>query len=118
MALMDSFSNNLSGIIYGLSIRPANNTIWSVIQRLLFGVAIYFVWQERNFRIYQQKERSVNCLFDHIVDTVRLKIRGLTLKQTNEVIKASQIWNLPINNSVYYRDIVRDLNSFDDSDGF
>ena len=71
----------------------------------MFGAAIYFIWQERNVRVYQQKERSVDCLSNLIVDTIRLKIRGLTIKLSNEVVKAYKIWNVPLDRSVLYRDM-------------
>ena len=31
-------------IISGLSIRTANNSLWSIIQRLVFGATVYFIW--------------------------------------------------------------------------
>ena len=71
----------------------------------MFGAAIYFIWQERNVRVYQQKERSVDCLSNLIVDTIRLKIRGLTIKLSNEVVKAYRIWNVPLDRSVLYREM-------------
>jgi hypothetical protein len=40
-------------VVSGISIRIANNSIWSVIQCLVFGAAVYFLWQERNVRIFQ-----------------------------------------------------------------
>lgn len=40
MAKLDSLGDSLAGIISGLSNKPANNSVWSVIQRLVFGAAI------------------------------------------------------------------------------
>lgn len=110
MALLDNLSNNWASIISGISNRPAGNKIWSVIQRLVFGASVYFVWQERNMRYHQQVERDVDVLFDHIVETVRMKIRGMSLKCTTDVIKASEIWNFPISKNVKYHEIVKELN--------
>ncbi|GKA94595.1 RNA-directed DNA polymerase, eukaryota, reverse transcriptase zinc-binding domain protein [Tanacetum coccineum] len=39
----------------------------------------------------------------------RYKLRGLSLKQTDDVINASRVWNLPINKNVYYSNIVKEL---------
>ncbi|GJY15597.1 putative nucleotidyltransferase, ribonuclease H [Tanacetum coccineum] len=33
--------------------KPCLNSIWSIIRRLSFGVVIYFLWQERNLRIFK-----------------------------------------------------------------
>ncbi|GJX59585.1 RNA-directed DNA polymerase, eukaryota, reverse transcriptase zinc-binding domain protein [Tanacetum coccineum] len=113
MANMDNVSNVWPSVISSIS-NILVNKIWSVIQRLVFGAAIYFLWQERNFRIFQKKERCVDTLFDHIVNIIRYKLKGLSLKQTDDVINASRVWNLPINENVYYSNIVKEL--FDNYD--
>ncbi|GJU37562.1 RNA-directed DNA polymerase, eukaryota, reverse transcriptase zinc-binding domain protein [Tanacetum coccineum] len=41
--------------------------------------------------------------------TVRLRLRGLTLKKTVDVISASAIWGLPIDRSKYDMDMIHDL---------
>ncbi|GJS31911.1 RNA-directed DNA polymerase, eukaryota, reverse transcriptase zinc-binding domain protein [Tanacetum coccineum] len=47
--------------------------------------------KERNVRIFQQKDRSVDVLLDLVVSIVRYKIRGLSLKQTADVANATKI---------------------------
>ncbi|GKA98534.1 RNA-directed DNA polymerase, eukaryota, reverse transcriptase zinc-binding domain protein, partial [Tanacetum coccineum] len=74
----------------------ANNTLWSIIQRLVFGAAVYFIWQERNFRLFRSVERPADKVFDIIVDTVRLRLLGLKIKRSHEVDKAAAIWKIPI----------------------
>lgn len=87
-------------IISGISINPANNSIWSVVQRLVFGAAVYYIWQERNFRIFQNNFRTEENVFRIIVDTVRHKLMGLSIKKSREVDKFVDIWKLPMNSSV------------------
>lgn len=50
--------NKWSNILNFMVLRPFNKSIWSVLQRLLIGASIYYVWQERNLRIFQDKNRS------------------------------------------------------------
>ncbi|GKB52548.1 hypothetical protein Tco_0903301, partial [Tanacetum coccineum] len=93
-------------IVSGISVRKANNTLWSIIQRLVFGAlvfgalvfgaAVYFIWQERNFRLFRSVERPADKVFDIIVDTVRLRLLGLKIKRSHEVEKAAAIWKIPI----------------------
>ena len=64
-----------------------------------------------NFQNLQQNTRSIECLFDLVVDTMRLKLRGLTL--TNDVFKASSIWGIHMSKHVYYREVLRDLQEID-----
>ena len=83
-------------VVSGISIRTANNTIWSIIQRLVVGATVYYIWQERNGRLYQKDERSVEVLFCMIVETIRMRLMSLKIKYSNEVIKAAAIWRLPL----------------------
>lgn len=83
-------------MVSGISIRIANNSIWSVIQHLVFGVVVYFLWQERNVRIFQNDFRTDETVSKTIVDTVRHKLFGLKIKRSSEVEKAAAIWNIPL----------------------
>ncbi|GJZ07127.1 dual specificity protein phosphatase 1-like protein, partial [Tanacetum coccineum] len=96
MALLEDLGNEWAMVISGVTNKPAKNIIWSVIQRLTFGAAIYFLWQERNNRRVELRERSIDILFNVIVDSVRLKLMGLTLEGTPNVIKASKVGSLPV----------------------
>ncbi|GKA03630.1 hypothetical protein Tco_0676411 [Tanacetum coccineum] len=63
------------------------------------GFSVAEVWKaikpefpkERNSRIFQQMDRSEDSLFEVVVSTVRLRLRSLKLKQTPDVIDASEI---------------------------
>ncbi|GJS50259.1 RNA-directed DNA polymerase, eukaryota, reverse transcriptase zinc-binding domain protein [Tanacetum coccineum] len=94
MYRLDDLSFVWAEIVSGIAIRKANNTLWSIIQRLVFGAAIYFIWQECNFRLFWCVERSADKVFDIIVDTVRLRLLGLKIKRSPEVDKAATIWKL------------------------
>ncbi|GJU37561.1 hypothetical protein Tco_1185915 [Tanacetum coccineum] len=83
-------------IVSGISVRKANNTLWSIIQRLVFGAAVYFILQERNFRLFRSVERPTDKFFDIIMDTVRLRLLGLKIKCSSKVDKAAAIWKIPI----------------------
>ncbi|GJS50261.1 hypothetical protein Tco_0600382 [Tanacetum coccineum] len=96
MSRLEDLSCVCAEIISGISIRKANNTLWSIIQRLVLGAAIYFIWRERNFRLFRNMERSNDAVFDNIVDTVRLKLLGLNIKRSVKSDTAAAIWRLPI----------------------
>ncbi|GJV71895.1 RNA-directed DNA polymerase, eukaryota, reverse transcriptase zinc-binding domain protein [Tanacetum coccineum] len=96
MFRLDDLSFVCAEIVSGIAIRKANNTLWSIIQRLIFGAAVYFIWQERNFRLFRCEERSADKVFDIIMDTVRLRLLGLKIKRSPEVDKAATIWKLSV----------------------
>lgn len=59
----------------------------------MLGASVYFIWQERNSRLFRDKSRSVDVVFDLIKKTVRLKLMGLDIKWSPAVRAADQVWN-------------------------
>ncbi|GJT90941.1 hypothetical protein Tco_1079786 [Tanacetum coccineum] len=57
--------------------------------------AVYFIWQERNFRLFRGSMRSAEMVTSMIIDTMRLRLLSLKIKHSCEVLKAVVIWNLP-----------------------
>ncbi|GKA59321.1 RNA-directed DNA polymerase, eukaryota, reverse transcriptase zinc-binding domain protein [Tanacetum coccineum] len=109
LAKLEGISNDWACIISFISNKPATNTIWSIIQRLVLGACVYFLWQERNCRCFVKKFRDVECLYKIIVDIIRMKLMGLTMKCSPDVLAAASIWNFKINKSDYYRRMVEEL---------
>ena len=93
---LEDLSCNWAEVVSGLSIKTGNNSIWSVIQRLVFGAVVYFLWQERNIRIFQKDFRTDETVFKIIVDTVRYKLLGLKIKHSLEARKAAIVWKIPL----------------------
>ncbi|GKD77238.1 RNA-directed DNA polymerase, eukaryota, reverse transcriptase zinc-binding domain protein [Tanacetum coccineum] len=91
MAKLEMVRNEWASVISNIVNRPANNTIWSVIQRIMFGAVVYFIWQERNIRRVDQVCRSDKGVFKCIVNAVRFKLMGLKLKVNSDVLKAAEI---------------------------
>ena len=67
-------------IINNLAEKPCSNIIWSVIRRLCLGATIYFLLQERNFRIFKDEDRNWQTIFKIICDNVKTRIMGLRVK--------------------------------------
>lgn len=58
----------------------------------MLGASVYFIWQERNSRLFRDKSRSVDVVFDLIKKTVRLKLMGLDIKWSPALMAADQVW--------------------------
>ncbi|PWA73751.1 reverse transcriptase zinc-binding domain-containing protein [Artemisia annua] len=93
---LDFAPNNLQALIQFMVNRPVNKTIWSILQRLLIGACVYYLWQERNLRIFQGKSSSVDDLCSLIRDVMRLRIMGLTLKASTHVFDAAKLWEFHV----------------------
>ena len=109
MAKLEDISNDWASIISFISNKPATNSIWSVIQRLVLGAYVYFVWQERNFRCFRKEFRDVDSLLKTMVGTVRLKLLGLNIRYSPNSIEAANIWDLKIIKDEYYRRMVEEI---------
>ncbi|PWA51007.1 reverse transcriptase zinc-binding domain-containing protein [Artemisia annua] len=96
---LDNVSCIWAEIVSGISIRTANNSLWSVIQRLVFGAAVYYIWQERNLRLFEKKFRSEEAVFKIIVDIVRHKLLSLRITQSVDSVNAAVIWKIPLMSS-------------------
>ena len=111
MAKLDMIGHEWASVISNIVNRPANNSIWSVIQRLSFGAIVYFIWQERNIRRMQKSSRSEDVVFNCIVSTIRFKLLGLNIKHSKDAIIAVEMWNLPLGRNECYRRVVKELES-------
>ena len=68
----------------------------SCIGKLSLAAAAYFVWQERNFRLFKQSKRSVQEVVDCIMSSVRLKLLSCCFKKSKDAVLFSRLWELPL----------------------
>ncbi|PWA58266.1 poly(ADP-ribose) polymerase [Artemisia annua] len=96
---MEFAPNSLSDIIRFVCDRPINRSVWSILQRLVIGALVYFVWQERNLRRFQQKNRPINELFGIIRDNVRLRLLSLKIRNSSQAKEAAGLWDFEVKKS-------------------
>ena len=53
------------------------------------AASVYFVWQERNLRIFKNEERDSSVLIKIIYDEIRAKLMSLKTKKSNAVNAAA-----------------------------
>lgn len=78
---------------------PINKTIWSIIQRLVIGAAVYNVWQERNLRQFKGKSRSIEDVCKIIKEVVKLKLMSLKTSNSKQVVEVAEIWGFHVKKS-------------------
>ena len=71
-----------------------NNTIKSVVRRLVFGSMVYFVWQERNITQFTSEQRNHQCLAEIVLETVKLRLIGLKVLNYVNVQSVEKDWNM------------------------
>ncbi|GJX96215.1 hypothetical protein Tco_0352013 [Tanacetum coccineum] len=101
MADMDLLPPTLHQIVTHLAPMAKHRTARSVIGRLLLAASAYFIWIERNNRLFKNSRKTSEEIRDCIMVTVRLKL--LTFRFKNKAMVSSLLakWNMPSNFRIY-----------------
>ncbi|XP_071687187.1 uncharacterized protein [Rutidosis leptorrhynchoides] len=86
--------NSLPEIMNELAKFPVSNHIWSIINRWVVAACVYFIWQERNFRMFRNEERKEDVICSVIVNFVQCKLMSIKVKKSSAVMKAASLWNM------------------------
>ncbi|GJR86569.1 RNA-directed DNA polymerase, eukaryota, reverse transcriptase zinc-binding domain protein [Tanacetum coccineum] len=92
MANMRGDKNAWQSILHGMSDARNGNNVKSVIRRLLLAACVYHIWQERNNRIFKDSKRSSEEVFKSIVDVIKNKLSGITVKASNAISEVEKQW--------------------------
>nr|XP_043611868.1 uncharacterized protein LOC122583539 [Erigeron canadensis] len=68
---------------------------YSVTGRLLVAALAYYIWQERNNRMFTNLERTPGQLKEAVESTVRLKLASMKFKQSQKTLRLLELWKLP-----------------------
>lgn len=91
-----SLPSSLDDIVHSLIVAAKSRSVRSVVSKLLFAATSYFIWQERNSRIFKNQFRSEAQVVDVIKSTVRLKLLTCRFKKTVNVVDLVRVWKLPL----------------------
>ncbi|GKC88783.1 retrovirus-related pol polyprotein from transposon TNT 1-94 [Tanacetum coccineum] len=92
---LSNMPSDLNSIVDFLIPLANMRSIRSVIAKLVYAASCYFIWQERNFRIFQKKKISKDQVIDIILSTVRLKLLTCRFKKTVYTQMLTHLWKLP-----------------------
>ncbi|GJR73821.1 reverse transcriptase domain, reverse transcriptase zinc-binding domain protein [Tanacetum coccineum] len=71
-----------------------SNAIKSVVCRIVFSVVVYYIWQERNKRQFANEVRPAQVLVDIIMESVKTRLSGLTVKESMNVQRVAKDWGI------------------------
>ncbi|GKD71397.1 hypothetical protein Tco_1325487, partial [Tanacetum coccineum] len=94
--------NDLKSIVTLLSQTKAKRNLRKVVNRLVLAAVVYYIWQERNWRIFKQEKRIVDQIQKIITENVKMRLMSFKVKQTSAVLKVADTWNLKWK-SMYFR---------------
>ncbi|GKE13136.1 hypothetical protein Tco_1416687 [Tanacetum coccineum] len=72
--------------------------ILNILRRLVCGAAVYYIWQERNARIFGNGKKDEKMLCKVIKETIRMRLLSLQVKESKAVkIMVELQWNVKLN---------------------
>lgn len=83
-----------SAIVTLLQPLAKKNNVWGISGRLVFGASVYFIWQERNNRLFKRGSRDPSKLFEHIFAMVRPKLMTVRFRNSDVVKHVFSIWKI------------------------
>ena len=73
-----------------------NNSIASIIGKIGIAACVYNIWKERNFRIFQNIQRTELVVLSNIKEDVKWKIMSLKMKNSTAVRRFLDRWSIPV----------------------
>ncbi|GJZ11796.1 hypothetical protein Tco_0546555 [Tanacetum coccineum] len=67
----------------------------STIGKLVVAAAAYFIWQERNRRLFKNSKRSVKEVIDCAMSSIRMKLMSCHFKKSKDGVMFARLWELP-----------------------
>ncbi|KAK1429871.1 hypothetical protein QVD17_12158 [Tagetes erecta] len=93
---MSNVRANWNDITSWLCSRSKSRSLKNVVARLLVAGTVYYIWQERNNRLFNNHARPPDILSNTILDTIRYRLMGLKLKQTEAVVQQLAEWKIDV----------------------
>lgn len=94
MAQLDNLDASWDGIENRMIMKKANGNVWSAVQRLLWAASVYYIWNERNNRLFKGTKNSVDVIVNQIISVVKGKLSGLKMTSSRNVEVMRQLWGL------------------------
>ncbi|KAJ0931049.1 putative RNA-directed DNA polymerase [Helianthus annuus] len=67
-----------------------------IIGKLVVAASAYFIWQERNNRLFSLNKRSATQVMEVILMTVRMKLHTMKFRRTSNVSQVLSDWSLSL----------------------
>ncbi|XP_022030689.1 uncharacterized protein LOC110931611 [Helianthus annuus] len=76
MVDMGSVDDTWASVMQWMELNANSSSLDYIVCNLLLAASTYFIWQERNNRLFTQVQRNASVLSKVIIDTIRLRIMG------------------------------------------
>ncbi|GKD73083.1 RNA-directed DNA polymerase, eukaryota, reverse transcriptase zinc-binding domain protein, partial [Tanacetum coccineum] len=94
MAKMKFKVDTWANLVDELSSNQNSRNVWTIIRNLCLVAAVYYIWQERNLRLFQNSKREAYDIGDIMIEELKEKMVSIVVKNSNNVLLAESIWNV------------------------
>ncbi|GJT41695.1 reverse transcriptase zinc-binding domain-containing protein [Tanacetum coccineum] len=88
---LDRVSHDIYAIVDHIGGNASRKSTCIVIAKLVVAASAYFIWQERNWRLFKKTKRSTKQVIDCISSSVRLKLLSCGFKRTLDGVRYARI---------------------------
>ncbi|GJR72760.1 RNA-directed DNA polymerase, eukaryota, reverse transcriptase zinc-binding domain protein [Tanacetum coccineum] len=86
--------DNLETVVKKLETSTTKNNMWLIVDKFIVSASVYFIWNERNKRNFQQVNRTEEDLVKTITRNIEEMLMSLKVKRSNSVLKVASTWDL------------------------
>ncbi|GKA77411.1 hypothetical protein Tco_0783872 [Tanacetum coccineum] len=94
--------NRWDDLLIDMTSMRHNKSIKSVLRRIVFAACVYFIWNERNTRLFINDKKNNNELVFEVVNHIRLKLASLTVKRACQTVEIYKKWKVDLNVKIRY----------------
>ncbi|GJV21521.1 hypothetical protein Tco_1370541 [Tanacetum coccineum] len=87
---MGTIPTNWMDIVEKVADLPCSNTIRSILRRIILATFVYYIWKERNSRLFTNNKVTAQ-------DNIRLQLLSLKVKDSAQVKLVATEWNIKMN---------------------
>ncbi|GKA07490.1 hypothetical protein Tco_0686714 [Tanacetum coccineum] len=93
IAGLDFANPNIYAIITDILPIASRRSMLSVVAKLVVAASAYFIWQERNWRLFKRCKRTPHQICECIQASVRLKLMSCRLKKSKNGVRMARLWD-------------------------
>nr|GEU61658.1 hypothetical protein [Tanacetum cinerariifolium] len=94
LAGLSNSSPSMDDILHDIAPFAKRRTLKSIVAKLVVAAAAYFIWQERNGRLFKESKLSVSQVSDKILNSVRLKLISCRIKKSRSALELFHRWKI------------------------
>nr|GEV23170.1 hypothetical protein [Tanacetum cinerariifolium] len=92
---LDQLPHDIYAMVDQLGANASRKSSHIVIAKLVIAASAYFLWQERNWRLFKKTKRTIKQVTDCITFAIRLKLLTCRFKLSKDGLHYARLWELP-----------------------